>query len=34
MISQFNQVLDQVNDGEKKARESIEMALKEKFLLF
>lgn len=31
MISQLNQVLDQVKDQEKKSRESVEMALKEKF---
>jgi hypothetical protein len=34
MISQYNQVLEQIKDQEKKAKESIEMAMKEKFGLF
>ena len=33
MISQFNQVMDQVKDQEKKSRESVDMALREKFVL-
>jgi hypothetical protein len=31
MISQYNQVLEQIKDNEKKAKDSVEMAVKEKF---